>query len=431
MLNSANNTIKWSVFVLSFIGYISIAYLFPRSDFWLLISCFSALFAGYFYFISKNASFTSKEVLQWSIFFRIILLFSIPSLSDDFNRYLWDGEMSTQGINPYLYTPTEAIKFGINGSNELYTQMNSPSFYSVYPPTNQLFFAIASFLGFGSWEIATIIFKALILLCETASLILINNISLKFKKGNLPLLLYGLNPLVILEITGNGHTEGIMVCFVLMTIWSLISNQKIWRSALLFAFAICSKLLPVLLLPLFIKKIGWKHTLIFSSLSGLFSIILFTPFINTQTFQNIGEGLALYFNYFEFNGWLYNSFKYIDGFWYHGAIHILKVIMILLMLWTYIKSSSKFSFFFDEGLLLFSIYYLTSSTIHPWYIAGVVVYAAFSKSKYWILWTALIPWTYITYQTDHYEQNTIVITIQFFAVTGWFIGERFFYKKEV
>jgi hypothetical protein len=47
-----------------------------------------------------------------ALLFRLLLLFAVPALSDDFYRFLWDGRLSLEGINPFLYTPRQLIQSG-------------------------------------------------------------------------------------------------------------------------------------------------------------------------------------------------------------------------------------------------------------------------------------------------------------------------------
>ena len=78
----------------------------------------------------------------------LIPLFSTPTLSPDFYRFLWDGELTTLGVHPYAYTPNEIVQHGlIEGNeymNELYTNITdlSKKHYSPYPTINQIYFII-------------------------------------------------------------------------------------------------------------------------------------------------------------------------------------------------------------------------------------------------------------------------------------------------
>jgi alpha-1,6-mannosyltransferase len=77
----------------------------------------------------------------------------VPALSNDFFRFIWDGELITNGINPYAHKPDDLISFGgfldedrmrvlYHGMGELSQQS-----YSCYPPLNQLFFVIPAALS--------------------------------------------------------------------------------------------------------------------------------------------------------------------------------------------------------------------------------------------------------------------------------------------
>jgi alpha-1,6-mannosyltransferase len=79
---------------------------------------------------------------------RAVLLFSLPSLSDDYNRFLWDGHLSAAGISPFGLLPKQALELGIAAVNEeLFNQLNSPDYFTVYPPLNQSIFELSVSLG--------------------------------------------------------------------------------------------------------------------------------------------------------------------------------------------------------------------------------------------------------------------------------------------
>ena len=56
-----------------------------------------------------RASVTARAklgaVVVGALVFRLALLPSVPSLSDDVWRYLWDGRVAAAGIDPFLHPP--------------------------------------------------------------------------------------------------------------------------------------------------------------------------------------------------------------------------------------------------------------------------------------------------------------------------------------
>lgn len=411
--------IAYAVGAISLIAYSLIAYAFPRSEFGYLISCFSILFGGYYYFIRVQTSFSEKEILGLAILFRVILVGSIPTLTDDFYRYLWDGQLVLKGINPFAYTPTEAIEHGLMSSSVFYEKMNSPDFYSVYPPTNQLVFALSA-LG-GSLHASVFVLKIVALAAEIGTLVFITKISRHFKQGNVPLVVYGLNPLVILEFSGNAHSEAFMLFFIALFVFLFIKKRNALAGISL-AFAICSKLIPVLILPLLITKIGWKNGLKLGAIAVGFSVLLFIPFISPAVL-NAQKGLSLYFNHFEFYGAIYQLGKWLNGYFFTGFDRVIKLLALVLIGFIYTRPIVSTQELLRSSLLVFTVYFLFSSTIHPWYIAALVFYGAFTQLHYVLIWSFTCCFTYITYQTKAYLQSPWVLWLQFFVVVFFIIRE--------
>ena len=84
--------------------YGTFAYNLVRSDFTKLISLFGGLFILSYQLI-KMYGWNFKLLLGLGIFFRIIFLFATPNLSQDFYRFIWDGQVLMQGFSPYLVSP--------------------------------------------------------------------------------------------------------------------------------------------------------------------------------------------------------------------------------------------------------------------------------------------------------------------------------------
>ena len=124
----------------------------PRGQFLHQLSLYTVLFAIYYWaFLWRPISLQLAWGLTLALGFRLLLLFATPELSDDFYRFVFDGHLIKNGLNPYSYLPTEAVeKLGSRDSefwSLLLVQMNSSAYYSIYPPLNQLVFWLASLTG--------------------------------------------------------------------------------------------------------------------------------------------------------------------------------------------------------------------------------------------------------------------------------------------
>ena len=115
-----------------------------------------------------------KNQLIWvigiGIILRVLMLFSAPILEDDYYRYLWDGAVTANGINPYEYSPEEVL--GGTGiptelselaeeSGEIIHGINHPEVRTIYPPIAQAFFALSYWLdswSLISWNLILIVF---------------------------------------------------------------------------------------------------------------------------------------------------------------------------------------------------------------------------------------------------------------------------------
>src|SRR5690606_30827687 len=83
----------------------SVGYNTPRENFIFFISQYLVVFLSFYILWLKTESFSFFSLLSLAIGFRLILLFSIPELSNDFYRFIWDGELLNRGINPFAHKP--------------------------------------------------------------------------------------------------------------------------------------------------------------------------------------------------------------------------------------------------------------------------------------------------------------------------------------
>lgn len=409
----------------SLLGYILTGYFTERSNFSLLISLYSTLFIIYFLLLNYKNLFNFKVLLAAGILFRFCLIFSIPALSDDFYRFVWDGHIQELGFNPFDYSP-QALLTHSNDLflNQLFPLLNSPDYFSVYPQFCQILFRIAAFIGQDNLYLNVVTLKAMIFLSELGTIYLLHRLLILRKKDPSLLLIYALNPLVIIELTGNIHFEAFMISFTLLSIF-LLFNQKLSASAAALALAIQAKILPLLAIPLLLREIGLKKTILWTLIILTMLVIMSVDLLNEpKRIQHISESLNLYYGKFEFNGGLYLIFRSI-GWWImdYNPIAIISKLLIFLslaaMLYVYLTEKDLIS-----GLFwVLCIYLLFGAVVHPWYLAPLLALSIFLKYRFILLWSALIPLSYFTYKVMPYSENYWLIGIEYVIVLAYFFWE--------
>ncbi|MEM1122506.1 MAG: hypothetical protein AAGJ18_18820, partial [Bacteroidota bacterium] len=183
-----------------------LGYQIERSDFSQLIFLYATFFLTYLgIFHYTKALKTISFFVGLAIFLRFLLLFTIPNLSDDLYRFIWDGRLLVQGINPFDHLPSYYIDNDITFVGltvDIYQQLNSPNYFTIYPPVNQLIFATAAWLFPDSIWGSSLVMKSFLFLFEVGSIFLIIDLLKCFQLPAKNVLLYALNPLIIIEIMG-------------------------------------------------------------------------------------------------------------------------------------------------------------------------------------------------------------------------------------
>ncbi|MDX1971247.1 MAG: hypothetical protein SFY68_01810 [Candidatus Sumerlaeia bacterium] len=353
---------------------------------------------------------------------RLIFLPSVPTLSDDVYRFLWDGTLSLQGINPFAHLPSElmegkVIVEGFVGDSALYSKMNSPNYYTIYPPICQCVFALASGLSQG-WIWLGIIVIRFVLIAAECRAVWVLWLILKYQGMNpAGIFLYALNPLVLLEITGNLHFEGLMIWFLLETIWNFQRGQMN-RSALWMALAVSTKLLPLIFLPLLLRRLSIRQQAAYYGIVGFVTVLLLSPLLSTAFLNGFGSSIKLYFQTFEFNPSVYLIARAI-GYWYKGWNMIEqngKIMAILtflaIMSYALVWGTQKRAFPLCMQIVWF-LYLFFALTVHPWYALPLVAFASMTGYRFGILWSYTIFWTYAGYRSEEYIESIPLIAVEY------------------
>ncbi|MAM18867.1 MAG: glycosyltransferase 87 family protein [Christiangramia sp.] len=431
------------IFVLSCAAfYFSFAYDLDRTDFFKLAGLYLALF-----YLSFNLIQMQKHNFWFlagaALVFRLMWLLALPDLSQDYFRFIWDGRLIAEGMNPFQFTPDQLMQqpnFSLTQGGELVAGMGSLSagHYSNYPPVSQLIFAITGFLSAGSILGSVVVMRIILILADIGTLFIGWKL---LKKLDLPqdsIFWYILNPFVIIELTGNLHFEGVMTFFLVLALYLLY--QKKWLlSAVLMGLAISVKLLPLVLLPLLIPYFREKGNLlklpVYYLVAGLVVMISFLPFYSEEVIQNFSSSIGLWFDKFEWNASIYylvRWFGYLDKGYniIESAGTALAICtFLLIMILTFLRKAENMKQLFTSMLFAVSIYLLFSTTVHPWYLTIPLMLSIFTSFRYIIIWTLVIILSYVAYSNPEYQENLWLVALEYLAVASYFMLELFGRKK--
>lgn len=457
-----------------FLGYFA-----QRTDFVPFITAYGVFFAIYcrLAFYAQN---TSGAALRWyvalGIALRILLLFSVPNLSDDFYRFLWDGHLTVAGVHPFAHPPVYFIENHVlpaAATPELFARLNSPEYFTVYPPVCQAVFALAAWAGKQDILTGVFVMKLFLLVCEMATIWLLGiqkrgggigglgtgglgepGSVCKASAPDLPIpsphsplpnplipnpqsplsnpqLLYALNPLIIFEVVGNCHFEGAMIFFLIAGLRALGQNKE-KQAGLWWALATAAKLLPLMFLPIVLSRLGWRKGMVFSAVYGAVCLVLFAPLFSVL--PNMLSSLDLYFQKFQFNASVYYLLGSI-GFWIKGYdigeslgpfLGLTTVAGVLAIAWkTKLSRFSNPGRFGTEEYLLFALMLQLSlsAAVHPWYATVPFALGLTTRWRFPVLWTGLVALSYSHYAGGAFQENYWLIALEYIVLWSFIFRE--------
>lgn len=314
--------------------------------------------------ISINSTEQSKLklplfIIVTGLLFRLTLFPATPSTSDDVYRYVWEGKVVLNGINPFTTPPNSDELSSLQDSN--YTKVTYKNIPAIYPPFSQLVFATAYILTgddlFG--------LKLIYFICEIFTLIFLLKL-LHLKKINLNrIILYAWLPLPIMEYFVNVHIDPVGIMFLIIAVY-FIEKGKYAGASVFLALSFLSKLIGIFLLPLIVKKAGIKKAVLFIFIFSFVSIIFYLPFAD-GSFSTF-TAFSTYLSNWEFNGSIYNSFKVL-----FGNSETARIICGAIFISLVVYFSSTYKDFTKAGFYIFLCWAILSTTLFSWYLGWLAV----------------------------------------------------------
>lgn len=422
---------------LALAGYALMAYDVQRVQSTYLLSLYAGLFSIYLYLSSQRNSLTIKQIIVIGMLFRLIFLGALPSLSDDFYRFIWDGRLWFYGINPFAELPVYYMGHpGLAPTGltpQLFNLLNSPTHYTVYPPIPQFINWVAAWLSPDSLWLSGVIMRVFQLLAELGTLLLFPRVLRQFKLADANMVWYAFNPLLIIELTGSLHHEALMI-FFLMLFLVHFNSEKYHLAAFGLAMAVAAKLIPLMFLP-YILLVTPKHKrLLFTIVFSGSVLVSFAPLLDASFFKGIENSLLLYYQKFEFNAGIYYAFRQL-GYWVKGYNMIaligkwmagVTVLGVLAISYHGYRNNKPMP---EVLLFMATLFALFSLILHPWYISLVILFGSMSRYRFWVVWSLLIMGTYAGYTAQGFSEVMPVVAFEFIVVLAMLLYELFWQDK--
>ena len=340
--------------------------------------------AGIAYLLAMREFFATPEFPRRVVIIGLILaavwhvefLRLPPGPDDDIHRYVWDARLQRLGYNPYLVVPSDPAAQGLHTAET--RTLNNPDLPSPYPPGAQLFLRAVT-----ATHESALTLKVAFVLSDWAIVFVLLDVLRRRRQGAHLVLAYAWNPLLAIEVAGSGHID---IVGAMLLVISVAALARHWRAlaAVAFGLAVAVKFLPIVLLPLYWRRVRIRDTALAAGLVAL----LYAPFLNHGRIP-FGS-LGTYVQSFRFNGPVFAALGQVV------SPQLLAVLAVLAGFATavWLRSAShewspdKFAWPMAASLLC-------APVVFPWYLLWLVPFLTSASTLLMVIWTVSIIPTYV------------------------------------
>jgi alpha-1,6-mannosyltransferase len=344
--------------------------------------------AGIAYLLAIREFFSTPKFPQHVVVIGLVLaalwhlqfLWVTPGLDDDIHRYVWDGRLQRLGYDPYLVVPSDPA-FSALHTSETRT-LNNPDVPSPYPAGAELFFRAITAI-----HESTFALKVAFVVCDFAIVLVLLDILRRSQQGMHWVLAFAWHPLLATEVAGSGHID---IVGALLLLVSFAALGRRWRAiaAVAFGLSIAVKLLPIVLFPLYWKRLRIRDGILATVVVGL----LYGPFLKGGGIP-IGS-LGTYVRDFRFNDPLFATLERVAAPQVVAALAVVVgfLIAIAIRLRSASPSLSSGAFAWPMAGSL-----LCAPVVYPWYLLWMLPFLRSPSTVPIIIWTVSIIPTYVVW----------------------------------
>lgn len=414
---------------------------------------FTSISITYYMIIKYNKKiFTNwEQVAKFILVVAVIFFIMLPFTSTDIFYYMATGRSEAKyGVNPYYTSVGQLMQ---NDEYKEQTEndeilLKMPQVWKnttiVYGPIWPLICKILSSMSMGNLSFSLFIYKLFNLILHIANCYLIYKIS---NKKKIFTLIYGLNPMILLEGIVNVHNDMLSIFFILIALYFFIKKKKIIPTVIFLSIATAVKYYAILLVPFLViyhyrkEKIS-KRLLYSSGLAIIFIIVLVLCYMFYMQDIEVLKGIAVQQG--KYAGSLFlliflnispkTAQLAVKGFML--AFIVIYLYNVVKLLFTKKEISLRKSMQLYNSLLILFIFG-TITNLHSWYFMWLLPTIIWQKSKTMkniINITTASQIAYLVFflfaEVYTYSQYYWIIMI-FTIIFMWIVGVRNYRKKEV
>jgi Glycosyltransferase family 87 len=347
----------------------------------------------------------SAMVLVIGLGARAILLPALPTLSTDAYRYVWDARVAFAGTSPYAHAPADPELAGLRDA-EIFPRLNHTTWRTIYPPAAQLFFQVVYHVSADS----VLAMKAAIGLVELVGLATVFGLLRAAGQSPVRGVIYAWNPLVLVEVWGTGHVDGILIPFVAGAMWALIQGRHGLAGALLGVGALI-KLYPVALLAM-VPVRAWPVGL------ASFVLVMLAGYLPAlASGSGVLGSLPRYLSEEYFNPGLVRALIDVPAVTLAAAV----LWIVAMGPWRGAAPSGARAVMLAGGLVLLS------PNIFPWYAVWLVPLLALAPSLPWLTFTGTVAFAYAFFLREPWSVPGWARVVEFAPLAAgamWWLGTR-------
>lgn len=345
----------------------------------------SLMLAGIVYLLAIREFFATPTFSRRVVVIGLVLaavwhieFLRVPSgADDDIHRYVWDGRLQRLGYNPYIVVPSAPAVKGLHTPET--RNLNNPDLPSPYPPGAQLFFRAVTAIQESAFAL-----KVAFVVCEFAIVFVLLDVLRCTGQGAHWVLAYAWNPLLAIEVAGSGHID---IVGALLLLVSFAALGRRWRAvaALAFGLAVAVKLLPIVLLPLYWRRVRVRD----GALAAVAVALLYMPFLNHGRIP-IGS-LGTYMQSFRFNDPVFATLERVAA--PQLVVGLAVLAGFLTAIWMRRKSAAWSA---DAFAWPIAASLLCAPVVYPWYLLWLLPCLRSESTAPIIIWTvSIIPTYYV------------------------------------